>query len=49
MVKPTCNGVKMYREEKDLYLKPATQTLAYTSVRYSVSYAISDPSISSCD
>ena len=39
---------KMYIEEKDVHLKTAAYTLACNNVRYSVSYVISGPSMSSC-
>ena len=48
MDKPMCNGVKMCREEKGVYVKTVMYTLAYANVRYSVSYVIRDPSMSSC-
>ena len=48
MDKPTCNGVKMYREEKDVYLKTTTFTLACTNVRYPMSCVVSGPSMPSC-
>ena len=48
MCKPTCNGVKMCKEEKGVYLKTATYILVYTNVRYSASCVINDPSMSSC-